>query len=365
MEEEKKLNEAVEIDEDFADSALPPVEEPAPEEPKEETKPEEPEATVVEEPEVPEDTSEYDSEYDDPRLEAIEGARKIWNHSYRKMSRIKFIVSTVTLIGILSGWLVPTFLMKDQGLTPLYIGLGAAVLGIAILLIFGVFQRRHDKAALRDYFNVYFGSMNEYSFDGLGITSIEGDVDSKVTKEEFLEGGAFDEAASVGSRDNVVFSYQGMDCALAEAAAQIDAGKQLQTIFVGKYLRTANHCDVSDDGLVIYFSGNDRALPPKKLESLHVCESSSRYKVYGASSDKKVLTKKFRDALAKIRTNKLLVDVTLVIKPGRTYWYLGYEDDIMVLPNDKPFDPKFVKEYRKQIADVLNAALILNETARA
>lgn len=69
--------------------------------------------------------------------------------------------------------------------------------------------------------------------------------------------------------------------------------------------------------------------------------------------------------MAKIRTNKLLVDVTIVIKSGRTYWYLGYEDDIMVLPNDKMFDPRFIKEYKEQIALILDAALLLNEPARA
>ena len=111
---------------------------------------------------------------------------------------------------------------------------------------------------------------------------------------------------------------------------------------------------------MIYFSGNDRALPPKKLEELHLCETTKAYKVYGASADKKVLSKKVREALAKIRTNKLLVDITIVIKTGRTYWYLGYEDDIMVLPNDKPFDPKFVKQYKDELALVLEAASLLN-----
>lgn len=362
MEEEKKLETVIEDnDEDFADAVKPEELRPA-----EEVKEPEPEPEIVPEPEPePEEPSPYDSEFDDTRLESIEAARKIWNLSYKKMSRVKFIVSTVILLGILTGWLVPTLTMRDSGLTPLYIGLACAVGGIAILLVFGYFQRKHDKGALREYFNAYFGATNSYTLEDLGINDIQGDVDNKITKEEFMEGGAFDNASTVGSRDNIIFSYKGMDCALAEAAAQIDAGKQLQTIFVGKYLRTHNTCEVGDEGLLIYFSGNDRALPPKKLESLHVCETSSRYKVYGQSSDKKVLTKKVRDALAKIRTNKLLVDVTIVIKSGRTYWYLGYEDDIMVLPNDKMFDPRFIKEYKEQIALILDAALLLNEPARA
>ena len=167
--------------------------------------------------------------------------------------------------------------------------------------------------------------------------------------------------ASVGSRDNITFTYRDMTCALADAAASVDGGKALQTIFVGKYLRTHNKLNVSDEGLLIYFSGNERALPPEKMKTLHLCERTKRFKMYGSSQDKKVLGKKIRDGLARIRTDKLLVDVTIVIKPGRTYWYLGYEDDIMVLPNEKPFDTRFIKEYRWQIADILETARFMNE----
>lgn len=351
-----------EVDEDFADAALVAEESKEPEAPVEEEKIDEP--IVEQAPDEPAEVlpieEQFSNEYDDPRLEKIEAARIVWHRAYKKMARIKFIVSIVILLAILTGWLVPTLVMKEAGMTPLFIGLGCAVVGIVGLLVFGYFQRRHDRAGIQAYFQAYFDSVNDYTLSDLGATNIEGSVDSKITKEEFLEGGAFDAAASVGSRDNILFNYKGMDCAMAEAAAQVDAGKALQTIFVGKYLRTHNNVEVGREGLILYFMGNDRALPPKKLESLHLCENGSKYRVYGASADKRVLTKKVRDALAKIRTDKLLVDVTICIQSGRTYWYLGYEDDIMVLPNDKPFDPRFVKKYKEQIALILDAALELN-----
>lgn len=368
-EEEKELKPVETMDDEddgFTDEALPepaPEEAPAEETPKTDAPVDETPAEVVEEPDVPVEEVDYNSEYDDERLQKIEDARKVWNKSYKTMARIKFIVSTVILLGILAGWLIPTILMRDQGVVPLYIGLGGAGAGIVILLVFGYFQRRHDKAGIAEYFNLYFEAVNSYTLGDLGVENIEGTIDSKITKEEFIEGGAFDVLSAIGSRDNITFQYKGMDCALAEAAGQVDAGKALQTIFVGKYLRTHNTCNVSGEGLIIYFSGNDRALPPKKLESLHVTETSSRYKIYGASADKKVLTKKVREALAKIRTNNLLVDVTIVIKPGRTYWYLGYEDTLMVLPNNKPFDPRYIKEYKSQIETILEAALLLNKPA--
>ncbi len=360
-------------DDDFADAhpILPtPVEEAPKEEeaaPAPEPLPQEEELPMVEE-EVPEGFEPHaelpvdpDLEYDDASLSSIEEARKKWHHYNKVSSRIKFIYSVVILLGILAGWLIPTILMKDAGTTPLIIGLCCAVGGIVVLAVAGIIRQKHSKGAVREYFNSYYNAVNAYTLGAVGIDDIEGDVDCKLTTEEFLEGGAFDRVAAVGSRDNITFSYRGMDCALADAAGSVDGGKALQTVFVGKYLRTHNNLKLSDEGLLIYFSGNERSLPPEKMKSLHLCEHTKRYKIFGSAQDKKVLTKQIRDGLARIRTDKLLVDATIVIKPGRTYWYLGYEDDIMVLPNDKPFDARFIKEYKWQIADILETARIMNE----
>ena len=363
-----------EIDDDFADAhpyvPTPAVEESA-EAPQEEAAPaEDPqeEQLPLTEEELPEGfepreelASEPDLEYDDASLSSIEDARKEWHHYNKVSSRVKFIYSTTVLLGILAGWLIPTLTMKNAGTLPLIIGLICAVAGIVILAVAGIVRQRMAKNVVRTYFNKYYDAINHYALGSLGIDDIQGDVDSKITNEEFLEGGAFDKVASVGSRDNITFTYRGMDCALADAAASVDGGKALKTVFVGKYLRTHNNLQLSDDGLLIYFSGNERSLPPEKMKNLHLCEHTKRYKIYGTVQDKKILTKKIRDGLARIRTDKLLVDVTLVIKPGRTYWYLGYEDDIMVLPNDKPFDARFIKEYKWQIADILETARSMNE----
>ena len=363
-----------EIDDDFADAhpyvPAPAVEESA-EEPQEEAAPaeesQEDQLPLTEE-ELPEGfepreelAAEPDLEYDDASLSSIEDARKEWHHYNKVSSRVKFIYSTTVLLGILAGWLIPTLTMKNAGTLPLIIGLICAVAGIVILALAGIVRQRMAKNVVRTYFNKYYDAINNYALGCLGIDDIQGDVDSKITNEEFLEGGAFDKVASVGSRDNITFTYRGMDCALADAAASVDGGKALKTVFVGKYLRTHNNLQLSDDGLLIYFSGNERSLPPEKMKNLHLCEHTKRYKIYGTVQDKKILTKKIRDGLARIRTDKLLVDVTLVIKPGRTYWYLGYEDDIMVLPNDKPFDARFIKEYKWQIADILETARSMNE----
>ena len=60
--------------------------------------------------------------------------------------------------------------------------------------------------------------------------------------------------------------------------------------------------------------------------------------------------------MKEIHTNKVLVDVAIAIKPGKTYFALGYEDSLMVLPMQKPFNPGPTQEYKQELELFLNLA---------
>ena len=362
MEEEKKITEQPveeEIDDDFADASVKKAEEEAPvEEPEEEKVEEAPQPEPVPEP-AKKEPIVY--EYDAPELQAIEDARKIWNKSYKKMSLIKMIFSILVLFAILGGWLIPTMTMKnpDPATLPLLIGVGCAVVGIAGLVIFGIFQKKHDNAAIRVYFQKYYDAVNAYVFKDLPVEGLTGLAGDKVSEDEFKASGVYSDCATVGSRDNITFTYDGIDCAMADAAGQKDTGKALSTLFVGKFLRANNKVTVNEP-IVIYFEGNERSLPPSSLSEMHLVESSKAYKVYGSEKDKKVLTAEVKKRLHAIKTDDLLVDATIVITTGRTYLYLGYEDTIMVLPNDKSFNPEYLQRYAKQFPVFMDLVKSLN-----
>lgn len=328
-----------------------PVEERAPEEPAEEEQGSDPSEHFV---------------FDDPRLEAIEEARKKWNKGYRRTSLIKTFVAIGVLLLIVVGWVVPTMAIRDAGALPLYIALGIAAVGIIGLLIFNLLQKKFDQAGIHAYFEAYYRNLQNYTFDGV----IEGEVDvnpeSKVSNEEVEASGLYPGATNIGSRNNVTFTYKNMDCALADMAVQKNVSRGLQTVFVGKYLRTHNTFKPDCQGhLIIYFKGNDRAIPPLAIAEMTPLEDNAKFAIYGPAPMKKLLTHKIKTALRQIRTDKLLVDVAISIEEGRTYWALGYEDDLMVLPNKDPFDPYYVQQYKKQFLEILEIALLMNEGAEA
>lgn len=358
LEEEKKMRE--ENEDEFVDKK---EEEPIIENKEVEEKKEEAKEPVAEENEKKVEKEEPDSyEYNDPRLESIEEARLAWYSGYKKKNRIKILIFAFLLMGMLVSWILPTTIMRDAGLTPLVIALGICAGCLVILAVISTIFRKSQTKNINEYFRSYYHAVDDYVFDGLDIKNIEGDIDSKITLEEFKNMSVYSPVSTVGSRNNITFVYQGMSCALVDAAAEKDAGKALQTIFVGKFLRCDNKLDIKgDDGLVIYFKGSQKALPPEGLEKLAKLDEKKNYCVYGDPADKKILTKAIKDELGKFRMTSLLCDVTIVIKCDRTFIGLGYDDPLMVLPSQKPFNPEYVTEFKGEFKDYINFALMLNK----
>ncbi len=308
----------------------------------------------------PEQTS---YEYSDDLLDNIEKARVAFYKEYKKNNGIKIAVSVVGLAIIILFWILPNTLHwgGDNSVVPMVVSLSVAAGVLALLGLMSFLTRKANDKRIKAYFGVLYDNLNQYLFTGIPAENIQGKVEDKISKDEFAACGMYPGASSIGSRDNITFTYQGMDCALADAAAQKEAGKAMQTVFVGKYLRTANNFQGKEDGLVIYFRGNKRALPPEILPKLNLLEKNKFYKIYGDPSDKKYLTPKIRSMLKEIHTNKVLVDVAIAIKPGRTYFALGYEDSLMVLPMQKPFNPGPTREYKDELAMFLELAYALYE----
>lgn len=317
---------------------------------------EEEEEALEEEPDPFPEQASY--EYPDQLLDNIEKARVEFHKEYKKINAIKISISVLGLALIILFWILPNTLHwgGDNTMVPMIVSLSVAAGVLALLGVMSFFTRKANDKKIKAYFGVLYENLNSYLFRDLPVSNMQGKVEDKISKEDFVSCGLYPGASSIGSRDNITFSYRDMDCALADAAAQKEAGKAMQTVFVGKYLRTANNFQGKEDGLVIYFRGNKRALPPEILPKLNLLEKNKFYKIYGDPSDKKFITPKIRSMLKDIHTNKVLIDVAIAIKPGRTYFALGYEDTLMVLPMQKPFNPGPTREYKDELAFFLELA---------
>lgn len=303
----------------------------------------------------------YVFEYDNKLLEDIEKARAVWAKGSRLGSIIKVIVSVVALSAIIIGWVIPANVLgPDAGQTPLYVALGCAGGAVAVMFITSMLIKHRNKGLVADYFRGFYAGFDGYAFEGLDIDNITGNVEQKISKEEFEAGKIFLNTHSVGSRDSHSFTYKKVDCALCDAAGQEERSDRTVAVsFVGKYLRMHNHANVSEDGVIIYVKGNERAIPPSAILQREPAIEKPRYNVYGSMKDINNIPAEFMEKVEGIRTDKLLIDVTISIQKGRTYFYIGYEDTLMILPNRDHFNPNYLIAYKGHLANFLEMGILI------
>lgn len=359
---EEKKNDEVEEESDFADeikTAAEPA--PAPE------VPEEPEDQIdlhSEEVEEPEETKEpapapakgkITIEYPDENLGKVELARQEFYKVYRKSNIVKWVVTAVCLLLIVCGWLIPNAIaaLKEYSMI---IALIACGVGLVTLLVFNYFWKKNVQTAMNRYFREYYEHTNAYVFADR-VTNLEGSIDNKIEDEELKNCDLYKDIGKVGSRATYTFEYDGKTVKVCDAAAQVIAGKALHTVFVGKYLYTTNEYKGSD--ILIYFKGNKRALPPTNLAGRKVFSDSKNIVIYGDKGTEKVITARVREALNEFKTNKTFVDMAISIREGMTYFAMGYEDDLMVIALEKPFDPNPTVQYAGDLRKVLKLIALL------
>lgn len=303
-------------------------------------------------------------------LQAIEAARQVFYSFYKKASRIKWIITILMIVIVAVAWIVPSFIqtgVDEEGNAvglptevTLGIGIGGIVLMLAILLGFNVYYKKRVEKAMSDYFNSYYTANDDYVFGGL-VSDRTGNVDCKIKDTDLTDAGLYRDVFKVGSRDAIEFTYNGHKALYCDCSASVKGQKSLATVFVGKMMRIDN--DFQGNELLVYLKGNKRALPPTTLEGRNLIEDTKTMLVYGEHDSKRLLTKEVRNAIANITTDSILVDLSILVKPGKTYFFFGYEDSLMVLPYDKPFDPKptmHLKEDTRKtfaLADALDKAV--------
>lgn len=358
MAENEKELEIVEEESDFADEIKPAV---APEAAPE-NEPEEPEEKVdmyaSEEEAAPAETSAEESNegyYDDEHLVNIEKNRQDFYKHYSKFNKIKWIITAFSVLTIVCGWLIPNAIdaLKDISMI---IAIACCGVGLVTLLVFNSIFKKKMGEHMNRYFREYYANTNAYVFPE-GITDIQGSVDNKLDEAEFRECNLYKDVSKVGSRACYTFKKGEKVFKIADAAAQVIVGKAMGTAYVGKFLITSNNYEGSD--ILIYFKGNKRALPPTNLAGRKVFSDSKNIVIYGDKGTEKVITEKVREALGKFHTNKTFVDMAIAIRAGKTFYAMGYEDDLMVINLEKPFDPNPTKQFKGDLAKLFDLAELL------
>ena len=289
---------------------------------------------LLEEKQVAEEPAEEAKTYD----VIIEDARQDLYKAYAKSRRISNILMfavVIAICGIMFLIISNNQVLKIVG----YCLAGALVVG---MVIYYVLNRKKLPNKVKDYVPFVMKTLNEKMFSIEGFSEIKNDPEEKLQMDDLVGDGVYAEANNINSRNVVRGVYNGHHFLYAEAALTRPAQKKQQVppLFVGRYVSVPNQ--IKFDGRFVFnFKNPKQPLDlPNAINDLKVLEEKDDFVVYGPENANyhDIIDSKILSQFKKIKIEGHLLNANVVFWGGHTAVYLSYDDSILSVPFDKPFD---------------------------
>lgn len=298
--------------------------------------------------------------YKDEHLQKIEDSRKQFHGVYKKQSGFRWVISLGALVLVILAWILIPSLAKDQSFTlPLTIGVIAFVL--AGVLTYSILTKRSLNKKMREYFKVFYEESNAFALNGKGISNVEYQNPDKISMDQFTDNIMYKNIVEVGSRGLTAFEYNKTPIMICDCAGQIKTEKRIAPVFVGKYLFAASNYE-NENPIIIYIKGDERKLPPTNIDDMKVVSDDDRMTIY--SNNKKwssTIDANVKKILGEVKLSKDLVDLAISLTPGRCFVCMGYDDPLMVLPLERPYNPKPITVFKKDLDTILKLIEAFNK----
>lgn len=299
---------------------------------------------------VNENKEEQSQGYENEHLANIETNRIKFLSFYQKHNILKWVIGLLALGLVLADFLaLPNFFPEDKKAIQLVVMLVVAGVVLGGLGTYTILVKKAINKKMKAYFQDYYYESNAYVFDQSNFNEFESCVPDKIEQIQFDENKLFVNVANVGSRGLSTFRYSNKPMMVCDCAAQVREGKAIKPVFVGKYLISDCKYD-SNDPIIIYVKGDERSLPPTNVEDIKLVYDEKGVVVYSNNASwNKTINSKILKAIHKIKPHNHLIDVSVSLVDKKIYFCLGYDDPIMVLPLQNPFDAKPLKQYKEDL----------------
>ena len=280
----------------------------------------------------------------------IEDARNDLYKSYTKQRRISNILMfavVAAICGIMFMIISNIQWLKITG----YCLAGALVVG---MIVYYILTRKNLPNKVQKYVPFVMKTLNEKTFSSKGFADIQNNPEEKLQMDDLVGDGVYVEANGVNSRNVVRGTYNGHHFLYAEAALTRPSTKKQQVppLFVGRYVSIPNQMKF-DGRFILNFKNPKQPLDiPNAISDLKVLEEKEDFVVYGPENANyhDIIDNKVISQFKKLQIEGHLLNVNVVFWGGHTAAYLSYDDAILSVPFDKPFDKE---GFEKSLADLL------------
>ena len=278
----------------------------------------------------------------------IEEARTTLFNSYKKSRTISNIIMfavVAAICGIMFLIIQNNNVLKIVG----YSLLGALLLG---MILYYVLNHKRLPNRVKEYVPFVMKTLNEKTFSDDVFKGIEYS-DDKLQMDDLIGDGVYVEANGINSRNVVRGSYKEHHFLYAEAALLRPSTRKQQVppLFVGKYISMPNQLKF-DGHFIFCFKNPKQPLDlPNATSDLVVLEEKDDFMVYGpeGANYHDVINNKAISQLRNLQIDNHLLNVNVVFWGGHTAVYLSYDDAVLSVPFEKPFDKK---GFEKTIDDI-------------
>ena len=268
----------------------------------------------------------------------IEDARQELFKSYAKSRRISNILMFAVvgaIVGIMFMIISENDVLKIVG----YSLAGALIVG---MILYYVLTRKNLPNKVQKYVPFVMKTLNDRMFSMQGFSGIQNDPEEKLKMDDLLGDGVYVEANGINSRNVVRGVYNGHHFLYAEAALTRPSTKKQQVppLFVGRYISVPNQMKF-DGRFIFVFKNPKQPLDlPNAITDLSVLEEKDEFAVYGPENANyhDIINNKIISQFKKLQIEGHLLNANVVVWGGHTAVYLSYDDAILSVPFDKPFD---------------------------
>ena len=299
---------------------------------------------------------------DKPLGEDVEEHRQELYAAYnqsRKMSNISMAVVVLFVIGAM------VLLMVNQDWSKI---VGYSLGGVALigLIIFSIITKNKFPTKSKQYIRYVTVKMDQFVYNNTEFQDVKVDLNEKYTIPALSVDRIFKSPVDIGSRNIVRGLYlgNGFSCGeLALYSAKQEGRKTLKAVaFIGKYIELQNSLHF-ENRYIINFKGEKPTDLPTDIDDLKELHTDGNLTIYGVEGSDYVkdIPTKYIAALKKLNIQNHLLGVNVVLWAGHTAVYLSYDDPVVALPFDKPFDATSQMDFKDHLLTVLEANKLINK----
>ena len=266
-----------------------------------------------------------------------EGRQDLFN-SYaksRRISNILMIGAVIAICGIMFLIIANEQYLKIIG----YSLAGALIVG---MVLYYVLTRKNLPNKVKAYVPFVMKTLNDKMFSQQGFSEIKNDPEEKLQMDDLVGDGVYAEASGINSRNVVRGAYNCHHFLYAEAALTRPSTRKQQVppLFVGRYISIPNQMKFEGRFVFVFKNPKQPLDLPNAVNDLKVLEEKDEFVVYGPENANyhDVIDNKILSQFKKLQVEGHLLNVNVVFWGGHTATYLSYDDAVLSVPFDKPFD---------------------------